>query len=369
MNSDALIIGGGIIGLSIARELRKNGVRKITVLDRSAIGQEASFAAAGMLAPNAETEEIDDFYHFCVESNLLYPQFAEELREETGIDIELDRSGTFYLAFSEKDESEIELRFERQKTAGLNVERFAAHEIRRLEPFVSPDIREGLFFAEDWQVENRKLLDALRRYAKINGISLVEGCEVKRIVTENRQAIEAETVSETYSADKIVLATGAWTSLIKFGEPLSRLEVRPIRGQMISFRSARRLFQKVIYSPRGYIVPRADGRILAGATVEDVGFDKSTTSDGLSTLRDSALEIVPSLGNLEISDSWAGLRPYAVDGLPIIGEFEKISRLFVATAHYRNGILLTPITAKIIVDLILGVDRSRYLDIFGPGRF
>ncbi len=291
--ANILIIGGGVIGLSLARELSKKGAGKITILERGAAGQESSYAAAGMLAPQAETDEADDFFHLCVESNKLYPQFAEEILAETGISIELDRGGTLYLALTDDDVKQIRRRFAWQTTAGLNVEHLNADEARKLEPFVSPDVREALFFPNDWQVENRKLLAALRKCAKINRIEIVENAEAKRLLIENNKIVGAETESEKIAAETVVLATGAWTSLIKAGN-LTMPAVKPIRGQILSYRTAKRLFQTVIYSPRSYLVPRLDGRILAGATVEDVGFDKSVTASGVDFLRDNAVEIAPS---------------------------------------------------------------------------
>jgi glycine oxidase len=366
--SDVLIVGGGVIGLSIARELHKKGIRKITIIERGEIGQEASYAAAGMLTPHAETEKQDDFYYFCDESNKLYPNFADELFDETDVDIELDKNGTLYLAFTEKDVKEISRRFEWQKSAGLQVEHLTARETRQIEPFVSPDVLESLFFPNDWQVENRKLLYALRKYCELYGIEIRENAEIKNLLIENGKIIGAETGAEKFYAEKTVLATGAWTSLIK-AESFALPPVKPIRGQMISFHTAKRLFEKVIYSPRGYLVPRADGRILAGATVEDAGFDKSVSEVGVELLRDHALEIAPTLENLEISEKWAGLRPFAPDGLPVLGGCSEIENLFIATAHYRNGILLAPLTARVLANKIAENFDSEYLEIFNPQRF
>jgi glycine oxidase len=366
--NEVLIIGGGVIGLSIARELRKKGVKKITILERGRVGKEASYAAAGMLAPNAETEKKDDFFYFCDESNKLYPQFAEELFDETGVDIELDRKGTLYLAFNEADAGEIRRRYEWQKGVGLQVEHLSAQETRQAEAFISPDVLESLFFPNDWQVENRKLLQALQKYAEINSIEIRENTEVTNLLIENNKVIGAETANEKFFAEKIILTTGAWTSLLK-AEHLTMPPVKPIRGQMIAFQTAKRLFEKVIYSPRGYLVPRIDGRILAGATVEDVGFDKNITTSGIEFLRENALEIAPSLVNLEIAEKWAGLRPFAPDGLPILGSFPPVENFFLATAHYRNGILLAPLTAQILAENIVENKESKYLKIFSPDRF
>ena len=365
---EVLIIGGGVIGLSIARELHKKGVKKITILERGVIGKEASFAAAGMLAPNAETEKSDDFFIFCNESNALYPNFAAELYDETGVDIELDKSGTLYLALTENDSAEILKRFKWQKKAGLAVEHLSARETTQIEPFISPDVRESLFFPNDWQVENRRLLYALQKYAQLNEIEIRENTEVENLLTENGKIVGAENATEKIFAEKTVIATGAWTSLIKTNG-FTMPQVKPIRGQIIALQTAKRLFEKVIYTPRGYLVPRRDGRILIGATVEDAGFDKSFTESGEFFLRENALEIAPSLINLEISEKWTGLRPFAADGLPILGSFPPVENFFLATAHYRNGILLAPLTAKIMADKIAANVESKYLDFFSPLRF
>ena len=365
---EILIIGGGVIGLAAARELHKKGIRKITILERGAVGKESSDAAAGMLAPHAEAEKPGDFYYFCRQSSELYPQFAAELLDETGVNIELDKSGTLYLAFNENDVREIRRRYEWQKNAGLAVERLSAEETRRAEAFVSPDVLESLFFPHDWQVENRKLVRALQKYAEINAVEIRENTEITELLSKNGKIVGAANANEKFFADKVILATGAWTSFIKT-DTLLLPKMKPIRGQMIAFQTAKRLFEKVIYSPRGYLVPRINGRILVGATVEDAGFDKNTTPDGVAFLRENALEIAPSLVNLEIAEKWAGLRPFAADGLPVLGSFPQVENLFLATAHYRNGILLAPLTAKILAAKVVENTDSDYLKVFSPQRF
>ena len=382
--ADILIIGGGIIGLTLAGSLRKKGVEKIIIIEKNyTCGAEASSAAAGMLAPQSEANCADDFFRFCSQSRDLYPNFAAELFEETGVDVELDQSGTLYLAFSENDSKEIGERFEWQKKVDFPVEFLSAQDARKVEPFISPDVREALFFPNDWQVENRKLLGALEKFAELNGIEIFVGSEVKKLLlrkgtfVEDSKVLGAETSEGQFFADTIVLATGAWTSLINNftvadsehiigGLPT----IRPIRGQMICFKPKNRLFSKVIYSPRGYIVPRGDGRILAGATVEDVGFDKSVTQSGVEFLRRNSTEISPILANLEIYDKWSGLRPRTADGLPKFGTLSaSYKNLFLATAHYRNGILLAPLTAKILADKIVDDVDSEYLEIFSTHRY
>ena len=369
MNSEVLIIGGGVIGLSVARELHRRGVRKITLLERGRIGREASFAAAGMLAPHAETNQADTFTKFCAESAALYEAFAAELFDETGVDVELDKNGTLYLAFNDQDVREIRHRFEWQKAANLAVEHWRAEEARRAEPFISPDVREALFFPHDWQVENRKLLAALQKYAALNSIEIAEQTEVKSLIVEHGKVLGAVgTDGRKFFAAETVLTAGAWTSLIA-AENFTLPKIKPIRGQIIAYKTAKRLFHKVIYSPRGYLVPRGDGRILIGATVEDVGFDNRTTDAGTNFLRECGAEISAPLGNLEISEKWSGLRPAAADDLPVIGSFPQVENFLTATAHFRNGILLAPLTAKITAAKIVENRDSVYFNSFSPRRF
>jgi glycine oxidase len=367
-NQDVLIIGGGIIGLSVARELRRRGVEKIAILEKnSACGVEASSSAAGMLAPQAEADCDDLFFRFCQESRDLYPKFAEELFEETDVDIELDQTGTLYLAFTEKDAEELEKRYAWQKTANLNIEKLSVKEVLEIEPNVSPRVLFSLRFPLDWQVENRKIIEAL-------DLSLREAefasAEVKSLIFENNKAVGAETNRGRIYASKIIIASGAWTSLIKDEyNLLSNLKVAPVRGQMIAFGDDEKSFRHVIYTRRGYIVPRKNCRILVGATVENAGFDCSVTDEGIVSLLKTASEISPVFEKLHLESKWAGLRPFVSDELPVIGEFPGIRNLFVATAHYRNGILLAPKTAEILADRITGVSESEYLKVFGPRRF
>jgi glycine oxidase len=337
MSSDFLIIGGGVIGLSIARELHKRGAGSIAIVDRGRIGGEASWAAAGMLAPNAEGHADDELFRLCTASNQLYPSFATELLDETGIDIELDRTGTLVLAFSDQEAAEHATKYEWQRTAGISAEKLTADEIRKLEPNISPDVHSGFRYHNDWQVENRKLVAALRRYCAISGIELIENTEITSLPDDRT----------------VIVTTGAWTN-----DLLPKPDVKPIRGQMISLAGRdSRILRHVIYSPRGYVVPRIDGRILVGATVEDVGFAKEVTPEAIASLKTAAVEIAPLLGHLDVAESWAGLRPFIAGELPAIGRVPVLENVFVATGHYRNGILLAPITAKMIADEICGAPR------------
>lgn len=366
---DVLIIGGGVIGLSIARQLHKNGVRRIAIVDRKKIGTEASFAAAGMLLPHVETDTSDAFYRFCVQSFGLFDDFGAELYEETGVDIELNREGTLYLAFDDNAAEEIGRRFDWQTQAGIGVEKITAREILSLETHISPEVKEGLFFPNDWHVENRKLLLALRKYSDLNGISIYENYDVSGLSVDGNTVTGAVADGMQLRAEKTVLATGAWTSFINIGSKAFPIAVKPLKGQMICFRGEPQMLRKIVFGPSGYLVPRADGRILAGATVEDVGFNKEVTAEGVESLRLAALEMAPAIGNLEIVDKWAGLRPVVKDKLPVLGGIDGYSNLYVATAHFRNGILLAPLTAQVIAQAVCGKTESDFLETFGTRRF
>jgi glycine oxidase len=368
--SKILIIGGGVIGLSIARELHIAGVRDITVVDKATPGQEASWAAAGMLAPNAETEKVDDFYRFCSESNELYPEFANSLFNETGIDVGLDRAGTLQLAFDNAELEILSAKYHRQKDAGLPIKMLSAEEVLRFEPGISSRVISGISYPNDRQVDNRKLVAALVEYCRRNEIRVLKDQHISSVTFESGRATGACSETEAFSADVTILATGAWTSFIEIGGagPIS-VDIKPIRGQMIAFKSDRKLLTKVIYANGCYLVPRADGRILVGATVEDVGFEKAVTDEAVEWLRSSAVEILPELADLDIAETWSGLRPRSIDEFPVIGNVSGIDNLFVATGHYRNGILLAPLTAKLITKKIVGNIDSNYLSIFSPERF
>lgn len=369
MNPDVLIIGGGVIGLSIARHLNKKGVSRITIVEKALCGEEASWAAAGMLGPQAEADEGGKFFDLCCASRDLFPTLAEELLDETGIDIELDRTGTLYLAFTDEDEKILHERFKWQREAELPVEHLSATAALRLEPHLSASVRGALLFPNDWQVENRKLLGALRRYAEISGIRIVENCSIESLIVDDSRVSGAKTQTSVIVAEKTVLATGAWTSLIKLGADEMPINVEPIRGQIIAFKASERLFRHVIYSRRGYIVPRMDNRILAGSTTEKAGFDRSPTAEAARDLHKMAIEIAPEISKLNVVDHWSGLRPFVADGLPAIGRIAGLDDLSIATAHYRNGILLAPVTAEIIVERLVGGRDPAALRTFGPDRF
>jgi glycine oxidase len=359
-----VVVGGGVIGLAIARALALRGVRDICLIERASLGTESSFAAAGMLAPQAEADSRDDLFELLVQSRDLYPNFAAELRDETGIDIELDTTGTLYLAFTDHDQAEIEKRFDWQTRAGLHVEKLTPHEARLVEPCVGTNVVGALRFPGDIQVENRRLLSALTNSVAQLDVHVVTGVNVASLAIQRGRITGVQTSEGLIGCSTAIVAAGAWTGFID-----SRVKLEPVRGQMVCLVAKPQLTRHVIYSPRGYIVPRQDGRLLAGSTSERAGFAKDVTVGGVTTILRNAQEISPAISALPIADTWAGLRPRAADGLPVLGACDEIGGLVYATGHYRNGILLTPITADLIAKTILEGVVPKALALFSPDRF
>src|SRR5215217_4177283 len=350
-SADVVIIGGGVIGLTIARALALRGVRDVCLIERGGLGTEASFAAAGMLLPQVEADAEDHFFTLACQSRDLYPSFAAELREETGIDVELDTTGTLYLALNEHDQSEIEKRFEWQTRAGLAVELLSAAAARELEPCISDSTSGALLFPQDIQVENRRLLSALANSVNKLGVKIFTQTTVDSLIVEGDRLTGVQTNGGSMHCSVAVVAAGTWSSFIKSPFPIPAIE--PVRGQMVCLEAKPQLTRHVICSSRGYIVPRQDGRLLAGSTSEQAGFAKCVTVGGLSTILRNALEISPAIASLPIVDTWAGLRPYSAHGLPVLGPCVEIDGLFYATGHYRNGILLAPLTGDLISEAIV----------------
>jgi glycine oxidase len=368
-SAEVAIIGGGVIGLSIARALTRGGVRDVAVIERNACGREASWAAGGILAPQIEADARDDFFRLACASRDMYPQFAADLQTESGIDVELDTTGTMYVAFSEDEEAELRHRIEWQRNQGLRVEWLTGDEARAVEPCLSPNVRFALRFPDDYQVDNRKLVEALVIANQRLGVKLITSCGAGKIQIAGGAVTGIQTGLGFLTAQQIVVAAGAWSSSIAAeGALLPRLDIEPVRGQMLCFH-APGFARHVIYSSRGYIIPRRDGRLLAGSTSEHVGFDKQVTEAGLDKINSMAIEIAPALENISVIDSWAGFRPRAKDDLPVLGSVEDVKGLFYATGHYRNGILLAPITGEVIAATIVNQTTPTILSAFHPERF
>lgn len=360
-----VVVGAGIVGLSAARALAGAGAR-VVVVDRGRPGAEASAAAAGWLAVQAEAEEGSPLLDVALRGRARHPSLAAELEAETGISFELARHGTIELAFTDGEERALEHRLRWQRARGLPAESWGPEELRRAEPGVSAAARRAIFFPEDGSVDNVLLTRALAASAAARGAVLMSGRPVTGLVVENGRVAGVKTGTETLSAAVVIEAMGAWSAALA-GDPQPP-PVEPVRGQILAFDAPPGTLRRVVCSARGYVVPRRGGRLLAGSTLERAGFVKEVTAEGLEAIRRTAAQIAPLLADLRAADSWAGLRPGTPDGLPIVGP-GAVPGLFHATGLYRNGILLGPLVGEAVARLARGLAPEIDLAPFSPARF
>jgi len=366
MARDVIIVGGGVIGCSIAWRLAQAGL-KVTVFERGRVGCEASRAAAGMLSPQGESQTPGPFFDLCLRGRAMYRSFAEELNDASGIDVEYKDEGTLFVVLQGEDDQEKTRWATWQKEAGLPLEHVSADDLRKIEPAVTESATRAIFLAQEHQVENRHLMDALEVAMNRAGVELIEGSEVTAIATDHGKATGVMFAGRRLDADVVVVAAGTWASPLL--EPLGlNVKVIPARGQMIAVSGRRRPLSRVLHSSKIYLVPRRDGRILIGATVEYAGFLKAVTVGAMKHLLSAAVELAPSLRGFEIVETWCGLRPDTLDHLPIMGP-SGVNNLLLATGHFRNGILLAPITAGLVSDVIVTGRVSPDLEPFSANRF
>ncbi|MBM3264777.1 MAG: glycine oxidase ThiO [candidate division Zixibacteria bacterium] len=368
MIPDVLVVGAGVIGLSVAHELLERGLR-VTVLDAGEPGRGASFAAAGVLAPQGAHPHTGPYLDLSLRSRDLYASYTARLRECTGMDVEYRTDGGLHIALDDIEATELETRLQDQQKLGLPVERLSGDEVRRLEPALSPEVRMGLLFRGLHQVENRRLLRALIGAVGLRGGVLLSGMPVRRLAFRKGRVTGVAVQYETLKAGLVVNAAGAWARMLGVRNLSLAPPVKPVRGQMLALDVASKTpFRHVIQGSGQYLVPRRDGRLLVGATVEKVGFDNQVTTAGLAELTTRALRIAPLLASAPVVETWAGLRPMSKDGKPILGP-AGIAGLVLAVGHYRNGILLAPITATLIADHVTGEGIAPDLTPFLLERF
>jgi glycine oxidase len=365
--SDVIIIGGGIIGLSLARELARRG-RAVTLLERHQPGREASWASAAMLAPQGELSE-GAFLHLCLSGNRLYPEFRTELEAEIGISCYHREAGTLALAVTDEDEAEYRHTFARQQADGLEVEWMEGAEARALEPALSENVRGGLYLPGDRHIENRQLVPALEQACLRLGVEIICGAQAREILVEDGRAVGVNTSIGDWHGGIIVNAAGAWSAEIGVPDAALRPPVFPVRGQMLAIAlPSHNFLSRVVRSPRSYLVPRHDGRLFLGATMERVGFDKRNTVWGIAKLLAGALELFPGLEECAVQEMWAGLRPGTPDNHPILGE-TTLPGYLMATGMFRNGLLLAPVIAETMAELITTGRAPELIGAFRLDRF
>jgi glycine oxidase len=365
------IIGAGVIGLGIAWRLAAKGA-SVNVFDRGAAGRGATHAAAGMLAACCEAEPGEDtLVALGRDSQARWPAFAAELQRVSGIDVELRDEGTLVVALTADDQARIHHHLAHQKKLGLPLEWISAAETRKREPHLAGKLAGAVWSPQDHQVDNRKLAAALQIAAESAGATIHEHSSVDKIsVVGGRADGVVLADGSKASADVVVLAAGAWSRGIAGVPAEQRPPVRPIKGQMLALKMdpAAPLISHVIWAPGVYMVPRRDGRLIIGATVEEKAFDNTLTAGGLLSILEAAWRTVPAIEELPIDEMWVGHRPGSRDDAPILGP-GPVQGLVYATGHHRNGILLAPVTADAIAQLVLEGVTEPAIRPFGIERF
>jgi glycine oxidase len=371
--TDVIVVGAGIIGCAAALELARRGL-SVTVVERDSPGRRATWAAAGMLSPFGEGAG-GAFLDLAEESLNRFPSFSHALQEQSGIDVEFRTAGKLHVA-SEGDEAELHALATDGAAARFNASLLDGDEARRLEPALSRTVTTAVLVGRDFRVNNRLLAQSLLACAVAAGVRFRTANPVAALAARAGTVTGVRLASgELLDASHVVLAAGAWSGQLE-GLPAA-VPVRPIKGQMFAVDSRVRspgrdgaaILKRVVFASGCYIIPREDGRLLVGATVEDVGFVKGPTPRGIAGLMQAAIDVVPVIADLPLVETWAGFRPGTPDHLPILGTDPAMRGLIHATGHYRNGILLAPITAQCVADLVTHGRTSVDIQPFSIARF
>ena len=364
------IVGAGVCGLGIGWRLAQAGCA-VEVFDKGAAGRGATWASAGMLAGGLETEPGEEhLLPLAQQSQQMWPEFARELEAASGIDLGYRDQGILAVALTRDDEAQLRFTYEFQTGLGIELEWLTGAEARRREPHLKPGLAAAIHSPHDHQVDNRQLARALKRAFQSAGGHLHENTAVTAIEVEGGRARGVALGERLHPAEVVVLAAGAGSRDIAGLPEAARPPVRPLKGQALALRMdpAAPLLEHVLWVPKGYLVPRNDGRLLIGATVEERGFDETLTAGGVFALLESAWRAVPAVEDLAIDEFWVGFRPGSRDDMPILGP-TPVEGLMLATGHHRNGILLAPITAAAVAQVVLTGRELPGAEPFGIGRF
>ncbi len=377
---DVIIVGGGLIGSSIAFELTSEDLR-VVVLDRQEPGREASWAAAGMLSPGPDSPESSALLPLGKESLRLYPEFIAAIEKASGKSTDFTRNGTFEVFRGPQAAAQRDAMVAEFRGLGLSADAMSPSAAREHEPSLGPQADAVTWLPDEATVDPRLLVEAVLAAATQRGAEIRANCPVDALLYEGQVCNGVRAAGQKISAKQVLVAAGSFCGTIagstvagadatrEIGHQLRQYApVHPVRGQMLALRSKTVQLKRVLRSEYGYLVPRRDGRIIAGSTLEDAGFVKQVTPQGVRQILDAALELAPALSDAKIVEDWSGLRPGTPDHLPIIGPTD-IAGLWLATGHYRNGILLAPATARIVRDWIITGKSNFNVESFSPLRF
>lgn len=362
------IIGAGLAGLGIGWRLARRG-HEVTILERDHPGAGASTAAAGMLAPTAEVAFEEEALLALNQASLeRYPDFVAALEAAADMQVDYRDAGTLVVGLDRDDTEALDHLLAYQRELGLPVERLSGAEARALEPSLSPNVHSAVLCERDHQVDPERLVEALARAFERAGGQLRCGAEVTELWVEGERARGCVLADqERLEADRVVVAAGAWTRELG-GVPRRQLpRVRPVRGQMLALAmEPAPICERVIRAPDAYLVPRSDGRLIIGATMEEMGFDDQMTAGGVFELLRGAWEAMPGIYDLALLDGWTGFRPITLSNEPVLGPSQDIQGLWFATGHGRNGVLLTPITAALMAQALEEGELPEALRPFAP---
>lgn len=350
ITTDIAIIGGGNIGLAVAHELSRHGY-KVMVLEKNKIGKGATWASGGMLRPLTECTENKKMLSLALESHALYPRYVQKLEQESGVSLGYQTTGSLILAQSPEAWKKLQVWHRRVSAINNTPHLLSSVEIQHQEPLLAPQ-QGGLFMPLDHWLNSRKLVTALALAATKQGTLIKEEITVEKVITEQK-GILLETTNGKIHTRKVVNCAGAWASLVT-----PELQIKPIKGHMLRLDAKGLSINHILCHDDLYIVPQVDGSLIIGSTTEDVAFDISIKKETIMQLRDHAVALVPRLNNCPVIEEWIGFRPHSPEGIPFLGRLRK--NYFVATGHYRNGILLTPMTARLIAELIFEEDNKKF---------
>ncbi len=366
---DVAIVGGGIIGVTAALELARQKL-KVLVLDRQQPGREASWAAAGMLSPAPDSPRDIPLVPLTRESLKLYPEFIAAIEKESGKLTGHARNGALQIFCGPNGQAACDAEVTEHRRLGLSAEPMSVEAAIDWEPSIGPSATAASWLPDEGTVEPRLLMNAALDAAQRHGVEIRPDCEVTALLQQSSRCTGVIAGGEHISAGTVVVAAGCYSAQIleSSGMAASYAPTRPVRGQMLSLQSDVVRLRRVVRSHRAYLVPRSDGRIVAGSTLEESGFKKEVTPAGIRHVLEGVLELCPALAEAEILETWSGLRPGTPDDLPVIGPTE-MEGLLIASGHYRNGILLAPVTARLIRNCVTRHDTDLDLRAFSPLRF